>query len=230
MKASAKRNRKRPAPKQPQGSAAHTDSRTSNREHAANREPRFNHPWLFAIGLFALGLLIYSPALSGPFFLDDYDLLEAFSTVRDAKWRTLMSTGRPLLMLTFIANHRISGFGDSFGFHLVNVLLHCLNAMLLWRFLTALLAPGRLEDLIPAAARPMLVYGVPLLFLTSPVLTASVAYVSSRSEVLAGTFYIAAHCCPVKSRIESIGWGHRGIRFGSRMAGVPVKWAFFRIA
>ena len=38
------------------------------------------------------------------------------------------------------------------------------------------------------------------------------------------------HCCPVKSRIESTGWGHRGIRFGSRMAGEPVKWAFFRIA
>ena len=38
------------------------------------------------------------------------------------------------------------------------------------------------------------------------------------------------HCCPVKSRIESIGWGHRGISFGSRMAGVPVKRAFFRIA
>ena len=42
--------------------------------------------------------------------------------------------------------------------------------------------------------------------------------------------YRLTHCCPVKSRIESIGWGHRGIRFGSRMAGVPVKWAFFRIA
>ena len=41
---------------------------------------------------------------------------------------------------------------------------------------------------------------------------------------------IVNHCCPVKSRIESIGWGHRGIRFGSRMAGVPVKGAFFRIA
>ena len=41
---------------------------------------------------------------------------------------------------------------------------------------------------------------------------------------------IGNHCCPVKSRIESIGWGHRGIRFGSRMAGVPVKGAFFRIA
>ena len=41
---------------------------------------------------------------------------------------------------------------------------------------------------------------------------------------------VAIHCCPVKSRIESIGWGHRGIRLGSRMAGVPVKGAFFRIA
>ena len=45
-----------------------------------------------------------------------------------------------------------------------------------------------------------------------------------------GQTLIQNHCCPVKSRIESIGWGHRGIRFGSRMAGVPVKGAFFRIA
>ncbi len=44
------------------------------------------------------------------------------------------------------------------------------------------------------------------------------------------TATISGHCCPVKSRIESIGWGHRGIRLGSRMAGVPVKGAFFRIA
>ena len=95
-------------------------------------------------------------------------------------------------MLTFIANHRISGFENAFGFHLVNVLLHCLNGLLLWRFLTALLRPGRLEDLIPASARPALVYGVPLLFLASPALTESVAYVSSRSEVLAATFYVAA--------------------------------------
>ena len=192
MRASAKRNRKRPPRKEPQDSSVAARSGASKRERAPRLERRFNHPWVFAIGLFALGLLIYSPALSGPFFLDDYDLLEAFSAVRAGRWDALMSTGRPLLMLTFIANHRLSGFGDSFGFHLVNVLLHCLNALLLWRFMAALFAPGRLEDLIPASARPSLVYGVPLLFLTSPVLTESVAYISSRSEVLAGTFYIAA--------------------------------------
>ena len=190
MRVSAKRNRKKRKPKVRQGASAQTHSRASNAKRAPH-EPRLN-PWIFAIGLFALGLLIYSPALSGPFFLDDYDLLESFSTVREANWGTLMTTGRPLLMLTFIANHKISGFEDSFGFHVVNVLLHCLNALLLWRFMAALLAPGRLDDLIPASARPVLVYGVPLLFLTSPVMTESVAYVSSRSEILASTFYIAA--------------------------------------
>ena len=50
------------------------------------------------------------------------------------------------------------------------------------------------------------------------------------SLLVAGEIAVSLHCCPVKSRIESIGWGHRGIRLGSRMAGVPVKGAFFRIA
>ncbi len=50
------------------------------------------------------------------------------------------------------------------------------------------------------------------------------------TEMTMAMHMVEVHCCPVKSRIESIGWGHRGIRLGSRMAGVPVKGAFFRIA
>ena len=57
-----------------------------------------------------------------------------------------------------------------------------------------------------------------------------VRYVDDRVGRFLSTLKDLGHCCPVKSRIESIGWGHRGIRFGSRMAGVPVKRAFFRIA
>ena len=36
------------------------------------------------------------------------------------------------------------------------------------------------------------------------------------------------HYCPVKSRIESVGWGHRVSFRGSRTAARPVKWAFSR--
>jgi tetratricopeptide (TPR) repeat protein len=95
-------------------------------------------------------------------------------------------------MLSYVLNHRLAGGFDPFGFHLTNVLLHGLNAILLWRFLAALFAPGRLDKQLPAALRALLIYGVPLLFLTSPIQTESVAYISSRSEVLSGTFYLLA--------------------------------------
>ena len=69
-----------------------------------------------------------------------------------------------------------------------------------------------------------------LSFQASPKPWFRVALLRTLLKDTSATLYIGNHCCPVKSRIESIGWGHRGIRFGSRMAGVPVKRAFFRIA
>lgn len=41
---------------------------------------------------------------------------------------------------------------------------------------------------------------------------------------------VGDHCCPTKSRRESVGCSFRLIRSWSRMAGVPVKWALFRKA
>ena len=42
------------------------------------------------------------------------------------------------------------------------------------------------------------------------------------------TALLEQHYCPVKSRIESVGWGHRVSFRGSRTAARPVKWAFSR--
>jgi hypothetical protein len=41
---------------------------------------------------------------------------------------------------------------------------------------------------------------------------------------------IKNHCCPVKSRIESVGCPDRADQTGSPVAEVPVKWAFFQKA
>ncbi len=154
--------------------------------------PWWRVPWIYAVGLFIVGVLIYLPALSGPFFLDDDDLLAAFSPVRSDDLSIPMGSGRPLLILSFRLNYWISGFESSFGFHLVNVLLHALNAFLLWRFLAALVALPAVGDKLAGGSRKVLVYGVPALFLTSPIQTESVAYISSRSEVLGATFFLAA--------------------------------------
>ncbi len=149
-------------------------------------------PGLYGAFVFVLGLLIYSPALEGPFFLDDQDLLEVSSILRTGNLVQSIQTGRPLLMLTFLANYRIGGFEDTTGFHLVNILLHSLNALLLWRFLVTLVGIESIKKMLDEGSRAAVVYGVPLLFLTSPIQTESVAYISSRSEVLATTFFWAA--------------------------------------
>ena len=47
-------------------------------------------------------------------------------------------------------------------------------------------------------------------------------------EYFRNTLLKSKHYCPVKSRIESVGWGHRVSFRGSRTAARPVKWAFSR--
>jgi protein O-mannosyl-transferase len=199
MKPSSRRKRSASAgPKASSAPAAHSPSRA-----------RFGslRAWGVAAGLLLLGLLIYSPSLPGPFVLDDFDLMEVFSAVRIGDWHGLRHTGRPLLMLSYVLNHRLAGGFHPYGFHLTNILLHGLNAILLWRFLALLFAPGRLARHVPDALRPLLVYGVPLLFLTSPIETESVAYISSRSEILAVTFYLLALVVFASSLRETRPWG-----------------------
>ncbi len=146
--------------------------------------------WFYVALLFVLGCVVYWPATSGTFVLDDFDLMESASAVRNGGWGPIKRSGRPLLMLSFVGNLRAAGGFDPFWFHLTNILLHCLNAALLFGFCRSLFRHESVSALVNEKLRPLFVYGLPLLFLLSPIQTESVAYVSSRSEVLAGTFYI----------------------------------------
>jgi len=159
-------------------------------EQLHEQKKSFFRPWYFGAALPLLALLIYWPVLDGPFVLDDYDLRESFSTVVRANRRVILNSGRPLLMLTFIANHRLAGGFDASQFHLTNVLLHGLNALLLWLFARALFRDGRLDRWIDPGWRPLFIYGLPLLFLTTPVQSEAVAYISARSELMAAAFFI----------------------------------------
>jgi protein O-mannosyl-transferase len=185
----ASRKRKRPTSAQPERKAPPPASPPAAKSAEAKAGGRA--VWLFPLVVLAFGFLIYAPALSGPFVLDDYDLQEGFSAVLIGDWKAMRSTGRPILMATFVANHRLAGGFDPGAFHATNILIHCLNAILLWR-LALLLFPAERLGARLAAFRPLFVYGLPLLFLASPIQTESVAYVSSRSELLSTFFYLAA--------------------------------------
>ncbi len=184
-------------------------ARASKKRKGAAKQPsesqgRFR-PWPWVALLFVLSLILYAPAIDGPFVLDDYDMIEGFSAVRTGQIGAIIRSGRPLLMLTFVANYRLAGGFEPKLFHLTNILLHALNAVLVWLFVVALFEKAPLPNRL-LSFRPFFVYGLPLLFLVSPIQTESVAYVSSRSEVLAATFYIGGLLAFLRLRGRNPWW------------------------
>jgi tetratricopeptide (TPR) repeat protein len=167
--------RQQPPPKKPASSAAPVGLSRSV-------------PWVFALLVIAMGLAAYWPATMGGYVLDDYDLLEPGGPVRARSFKELVGPERPIVTMSYLANSRLGGLNPS-GFHLTNILIHCLNALILWRLLTALFAAGKIPERIKAN-RELFVYGIPLLFLLSPIQTESVAYISSRTELLATLFFL----------------------------------------
>jgi protein O-mannosyl-transferase len=171
------------------------NSKPRKSKHAAPvvlaAEPSTN-PWIWiysaalVVALFA-AFEVYWPAIHGPFLLDDTYLTymrpgAAYFSLRDWLQQT-----RPLLMLTFWLNYQQSGV-DTFGYHAVNVILHCFNAIFTFFAVRKVLTWVSVDEW---RARVLSFFAAGL-FLLHPVQTESVAYVASRSETLSVFFVLAA--------------------------------------
>jgi tetratricopeptide (TPR) repeat protein len=144
-------------------------------------------PWLWGWVLVALTVVSYAPALDGGFVFDD-----VMYVTGDGRMETLSGLGGiwtevggpdyrhqyyPLTSSAFWVQSRL--WGDrAVGYHLVNVLLHALNAVLLWRLLRRL---G-----LPAAGIAAAVFAV------HPVHVQSVAWISELKNVLSTAFFLSS--------------------------------------
>ena len=142
---------------------------------------------IFLIVIAAVGFFIYSPALKGPFVWDDEHLILHNSYLRS--WHHLpqllsqdIAAGsgrrfgfwRPLQMLSYFIDYSI-GKQDPFGYHFVNILLHVLGAFALFWFLQVISGDRALSG---SAA---------LLFVSHPIHTEAVNYISGRADLLGKT-------------------------------------------
>ena len=134
-----------------------------------------------------MAVISYLPAmLWGGFVWDDL-LYIKIDPVRDVSglWQIWFSPSAidgerhywPLVYTTFWLEHKLWGF-DPTGYHIVNVMLHLVNTLLVWHLVRRLAVPGA--------------WVVAAVFAVHPLHVESVAWVIERKDVLSGLLYLAA--------------------------------------
>ena len=139
-----------------------------------------------ALTLAVLAALCYVPALSGGFVWDDVIFSEepAIHAVSGLKsiWFSpadIRNEGHywPLVYTSFWLEHQLWGLWPA-GHHAVNIVLHVLNCLLLWRLLERLRVPGAVV--------------IAAVFAVHPVHVESVAWIIERKDVLSALCYLSA--------------------------------------
>ena len=125
--------------------------------------------------------IVYFPFLHNSFVWDDdtyltknpylngFDGLKMF-------WFDLRSMPQyyPLVFTSFWIEHKLWGL-EPFGYHLDNVIIHCINGLLLFRILSFLRIPGS--------------WLAAVIFIVHPVQAESVGWITERKNLLSGFFY-----------------------------------------
>ena len=146
-------------------------------------QPRAARRFLPAALIVAAALLAYAPVLRAGFVWDDSNFLTGNRLIRASDglycfwFTTAPSDYFPLTSSMLWFEWRLWG-QNATGYHLVNVLLHAASAVLLWRALLRLRAPGA--------------WLAGLLFALHPVAVASAAWLSERKNTLSMVFYLGS--------------------------------------
>ena len=169
-----------PSPRATPASDRPLTDRSAPRHGSSTRQSQ----WLVAIAL--LVVVSYFPALQGGFVWDDVifseePVIHSTEGLRSI-WLSpadIENEGHywPLVYTSFWLEHKLWGL-NPVGYHAVNILLHLVNCLLLWRLLDRLAIPGAIVIAAVFAVHPMHVE--------------SVAWIIERKDVLSALFYLTA--------------------------------------
>jgi len=146
--------------------------------------------------LSVIGFLVYANCLPNGFILDDEllvvrnPLIHSWGQIPAIFQGSIFSAPydlmyRPLQILSYNIDYHLWHL-QPFGFHLTNIILHILNAILVYLVINALFK----EAFLSLAAS--------VLFLVHPAQVSVVAYISGRADILSACFMLLSLFCLIK--------------------------------
>ena len=144
------------------------------------------------LALLAVTVTLYIPAIRSDFIWDDDSFLTENKLIHHANglrrfWFSAEPPDYfPLTSTMLWLEWRLWGGEHAAGYHMVNVMLHAMSAILFWRVLGRLRVPGA--------------WAAALVFAVHPVNVESVAWITERKNVMPMVFALAALLCYLISR------------------------------
>ena len=165
--------------------------------------------------LILLTSIVYFNSLQGAFQFDDRNLLnkewlvDLNSFNRNVNLTSIEN--RPILLWSFALNNELNK-KNTFGFHLLNLIIHILVTLLIFVILTRIKKIILKEYICEKRNSQKLVehkvtnsllfpFATTLIFALHPINTDSVSYISSRSSLLATFFYLLTLLCFIETLV-----------------------------
>jgi tetratricopeptide (TPR) repeat protein len=153
--------------------------------------------------IISLGILIYSNTFQNSFHLDDTRSIVENAVIRD--WTNLhaiwgFTHARFIPYFSFALNYHF-GELNIWGYHFVNLMIHLINAYLVYWLTLQIFSSPALKDYPVTAHKKIIALMTALLFVSHPLATESITYIMQRTNSMMAMFYLLALVFYMKARL-----------------------------
>lgn len=177
-------------------------------ESKASDFPKKNNSLFIVLGILMiiiLGYKIYANSFDCSFQLDDKHNItdnEVIKSLSNIKQIWDLSHSRFLAFFTFAVNYHFDEFNVE-GYHKVNLMIHLMNACLVFWITRLMFATPFLKNLAVARHAQSISLITALLFVSHPLATGAVTYIVQRMASMVALFYFLSIAMYIKGRISS---------------------------